>query len=662
MVRGSKGRAMSIRITSPRPSAALEPVAGASGDVGDALVTAGALTRGDLARTRMRILRHRVRLSDALHALNGIPRDLVSRAEAARLGTVTVDPVAERPDPRLVLAWGPGRCLAEGLVPLRRRGGVTVVATARPEEIGRHLPELERCFGPVRLVTAPEDRLQEAVERCARRTLSERAETRVREAESSRGWRARRNGGVALAGLGLIGAAAALAPGAVFLVLLLIASAAMALGTGLKLFAALATLRPVRPAVPARVIAASRPVVTLLVALYREREIAEHLLTRLARLDYPRDLLDICLVVEADDVLTRETLAGVTLPPWVRTIVVPGGRLRTKPRALNYALDFARGEIVGVYDAEDAPAADQIMRVTARFAERGPEVACLQGVLDYYNTGANWLTRCFTLEYAAWFRVILPGLARLGLVVPLGGTTLFFRRDALDRLGGWDAHNVTEDADLGLRLARYGYRTELIDTVTEEEANGRLLPWVRQRSRWLKGYAMTGSVHMRAPRRLWRDLGPRRWLGVQILFLGTVLQFTLAPVLWVCWLLFAQPLPHGGLPALNAALAFGLAGLFLTSEAVNLGVAVLGARRAGKARLGWWAPTLLLYFPLATAGMLKGLWELFVRPFYWDKTAHGLLPTAAGVPAPALSTVSAAGPATPLIPPPRQPPHPVAAE
>ena len=145
-------------------------------------------------------------------------------------------------------------------------------------------------------------------------------------------------------------------------------------------------------------------------------------------------------------------------------------------------------------------------------------MVCLQGILDYYNPRTNWLARCFTIEYAAWFRAMLPGLARLGFGVPLGGTTLFFRRDKLEELGGWDAHNVTEDADLGLRLARHGYKTELIDTVTQEEANCRALPWVKQRSRWLKGYAMTWAVHMRDPRRLWRELGPRGFIGVQPTF------------------------------------------------------------------------------------------------------------------------------------------------
>ena len=195
------------------------------------------------------------------------------------------------------------------------------------------------------------------------------------------------------------------------------------------------------------------PVVTLLVPLYKEREIAGHLLRRLSAIDYPAPLLDVILLLEADDHLTRETLAAANLPRWMRAITVPKGTIKTKPRALNYGLNFARGRIIGIYDAEDAPAPDQIRKIVARFAARDPEVACLQGILDYYNSRANWLARCFTLEYAAWFRVVLPGMARLGLTIPLGGTTVFFLRSVLEEIGGWDAHNVTEDADLGLRLA-----------------------------------------------------------------------------------------------------------------------------------------------------------------------------------------------------------------
>ena len=182
------------------------------------------------------------------------------------------------------------------------------------------------------------------------------------------------------------------------------------------------------------------------------------------------------------------------------------------------------------------------------------------------------------MEYAAWFRIILPGMQRLGLALPLGGTTLFFRRAVLEELGAWDAHNVTEDADLGIRLARHGYRTELLETVTEEEANCRALPWVKQRSRWLKGYMMTYAVHMRQPGLLWRQLGPRQFAGFQVLFLCTLSQFLLAPVLWSFWLL-PLGLPHPLASALPDGLMFAMLVLFLATEVTNLAATYLAMRR-----------------------------------------------------------------------------------
>jgi cellulose synthase/poly-beta-1,6-N-acetylglucosamine synthase-like glycosyltransferase len=244
-------------------------------------------------------------------------------------------------------------------------------------------------------------------------------------------------------------------------------------------------------------------------------------------------------------------------------------------------------------------------------------------VLDFYNTEKNWFSRCFTIEYASWFRLILPGVARLGLVVPLGGTTLFFRRDALEELGAWDAHNVTEDADLGVRLARHGYRTELIGTVTREEANCRLWPWVKQRSRWLKGYAMTWTVHMRDPQRLWRDLGPWRFAGVQILLLGTVSQFLLVPLMWSFWLIVLG-LPHVMSDVMTPPVMLGVGALFLTAELTNIVLGMIGAHLAGKRGLWGWVPTMHVYYPLAALATYKALFEMVVRPFYWDKTSHGI--------------------------------------
>ena len=361
---------------------------------------------------------------------------------------------------------------------------------------------------------------------------------------------------------------------------------------------------------------------SILVPLYKENEIASRLITRLSRLQYPPELLDICLIVEADDDITCDMLDAIDLPDHIRQIVVPESALRTKPRAMNYALDFCRGDIIGVYDAEDAPAPDQINKIVQRFHEVGPNVACLQGILDFYNTKTNWFSRCFTIEYASWFRVILPGLAKMGLVIPLGGTTLFFRRHVLDELGGWDAHNVTEDADLGIRLARRGYRTEVVNTVTEEEANCRLWPWVKQRSRWLKGYGITWAVHTRNPRQLWRDLGPLKFLGMQLLFLGTLSQFLFAPILWSFWLVqlgWDHPMLSG---TAKAAMTFVIT-VFVLSEMINIGIGIYATRGEKHRFLMPWVPTLYFYYPLAALASYKGLFELVTRPFYWDKTSHG---------------------------------------
>jgi cellulose synthase/poly-beta-1,6-N-acetylglucosamine synthase-like glycosyltransferase len=481
-------------------------------------------------------------------------------------------------------------------------------------------------------VLAPHAEVEAAILAARRSRMLDLAEASVAAAESCRGWsepnlmRRGLTAGATLLTLLL------LVPVAVLAALTLLAVAVLVANTALKAAATIASLR--RPARapgmdfalrPAPRLPPHLPLVSILVPLYREREIAGRLVLRLQRLSYPRDRREICLALEEDDFITRRALALASLPDWMHVIEVPRGAVKTKPRALNYGLSFCRGDIVGIYDAEDAPEPDQIERVVARFAEAPPQVVCLQGVLDFYNPQQNWLARAFTIEYATWFRLVLPGLERLGLAVPLGGTTLFFRRRALLDLGRWDAHNVTEDADLGLRLARHGFRTELIATLTEEEANCQPVAWVRQRSRWLKGYAMTGFCHLRDPRALHRDLGTWRFLGAVALLLGTVLHYLLAPLLWSFWIELAglhHPLERFFGP--STMLAAGA--IFALTEATNLAIGIVGLSRSHHRGLAWWVPTMHLYFPLGTFAAWKGVAEIALRPYYWDKTAHGFSP------------------------------------
>ena len=525
-------------------------------------------------------------------------------------------------DRKLMPRLGAEACLHLRVLPWRRMGGAVILLSEVPDLAPQARALLRSLYGELRLFSVEKGEIGRLILTHFARDLVARAETLCPEAASCRAPTARP--------LRVLLGALLLAAGLVAWV------GPVAVGRGVLLWSllwllALTALRAAalvprrRPVPPPRLKDRDLPAITMLVPLFRETAITDHLLAHLAGLDYPRNRLQILLICEAEDVETLSSLAGVDLPEGVELLTVPDGCIRTKPRALNYALPFATGDILGIWDAEDAPEADQLRVVAAAFAAASPDVACLQGQLDFYNSRATWLTRCFTLEYASWFRVILPALERLNWVLPLGGTTLFLRRDALNAVGGWDAHNVTEDAELGLRLARAGYRTRMIPTTTFEEANGLAWPWVRQRSRWLKGFALTYAAHMRSPRELWRDLGGRGFLSVQVIFLGTLTQVLVAPLFWALWLL---PWLDGatGAPVLNAGMLQLTVTIFLASELVALAVYAAGLKPAGKLGLLVWAVTMPLYYLLAVVAGYKAMWEILTRPYYWDKTAHGILP------------------------------------
>jgi cellulose synthase/poly-beta-1,6-N-acetylglucosamine synthase-like glycosyltransferase len=598
----------------PAPAARIDTL-------GVALLRDGLVSGDDMVQALARQSRRSGQLCDVLLSGGLIePRPLL-QALARHWRTQVVDFDAEMPDVRLLDRLGAGYCLRNAIVPLREVGGATLIVTARPEDFERHRAHLTQTFGPVAMAIAPLPQLEAVILRLRGARLALAAENRVCDAESCRHLTGDRVIRLCLVVATAVCALALIWPLAIVWALAAWAVLTMLLATGLKAAAGISAVMRSPPDTPPPSII-RLPVVSVMVAMYRESDIAPRLVRRLSLLDYPRDLLDIVLVVEEADTVTRNALIAADLPPWMRVIVAPKGRVKTKPRALNFALDHCRGSIIGVYDAEDAPEPGQITRVVERFYQRGPQVACLQGILDFYNPTTNWLSRCFTIEYATWFRLVLPGLARMGLPIPLGGTTLFFRRAALEDLGGWDAHNVTEDADLGIRLYRHGYRTELINTVTGEEANCRALPWIKQRSRWLKGYMMTWATHMRDPVLLWRQLGAWRFAGFQILFLCTLSQFLLGPVIWSFWLTWFG-VAHPVVDAMPHGLALLVMGVFLVTEVVNLSMGVVAMHLSGHRFSKWWVVSMHLYFPLGALASYKAAWEMMRNPFYWDKTMHG---------------------------------------
>ena len=363
--------------------------------------------------------------------------------------------------------------------------------------------------------------------------------------------------------------------------------------------------------------------VSILVPLYKESYIVERLIKRLIELDYPKELLEIFLICEEDDMKTQNRISHVPLPPHISMVIAPKGEIKTKPRAMNYALNFCKGTIIGVYDAEDAPEYDQVYKAVRHLQQSDPRVVCVQARLDFFNQNTNWLARCFTIEYATLFRVILRGLQKLDLPIPLGGTSMFIHRKALIEWGQWDAHNVTEDADLGIRLYRQGLRVECLDSTTYEEANYKFKSWIKQRSRWLKGFIITWITHMRSPRKLLLDLGIISFLAFNVMLLGTVITYLMIPLLLPYWLLslgiippIIGTLPNGVLPIMLVVLVLGEPLLFL------LGYYATANPKHKPLRIT--LLTMFAYWPLASLAAYKALYELITAPAYWDKTEHGL--------------------------------------
>lgn len=594
--------------------------------LGDVLVRAGKVAAQQLAAALQLQRQQDTLLGQILVAEGTIsPADLTA-ALSEQSGLGAIDLAASPAEPALMDGLDPYRCLAIPAVPWRQVGGTRIIAIANP---ARGAEAMAVCGGGaerVALALAPADEIRRAVTRHFQGRMRADALIRCPDTFSCRRWasgRQRRRQAAAVLGLA---AGVALAPILALQALMVWIMLANLMTTGLRLVAIFARMRR-RPAAdpPAATRLADYkklPRVSVLVPLLREERVAQRLLDALAAMDYPSALLDIKLVLEADDEITRAAIGAAALPPTIEVITVPVDALRTKPRAMNYALPFCHGEIVGVYDAEDRPDPGQIRAVVEALQHAPPEVACVQGYLDFYNTGRNWLSRCFTIEYAIWFRVLLHGVQRLGIPIPLGGTTVFFRRNVLEEIGAWDAHNVTEDADLGMRLARFGYRCEMLASTTLEEATIKPRIWVNQRSRWLKGYVVTWLSHMRRPAALARDLGWRGFLGFQVIFLGAITSYLAIPFFWLLWTAAVGldlPLWH----ALTPPLVLSFFGSMLAGQAVMLAVAVIAVRDSRKPALLPWILTLPLYWPLGALAAYRALAELFLDPFRWHKTEHG---------------------------------------
>jgi cellulose synthase/poly-beta-1,6-N-acetylglucosamine synthase-like glycosyltransferase len=365
------------------------------------------------------------------------------------------------------------------------------------------------------------------------------------------------------------------------------------------------------------------PVYTILVPLYREANVLPKLTKGIDGLDYPKTKLDVRLLCEEDDDETVPAIQAMDLPPHFKLVVVPDAQPKTKPKACNYGLLQASGKYVVIYDAEDQPDPDQLKKVVIAFQRADPRVTCIQAKLNYFNSGQNLLTRWFTTEYSMWFDLLLPGLDASGVPIPLGGTSNHFITDRLIDLAAWDPFNVTEDADLGIRLHKAGYKTAMVDSTTLEEANSDLQNWIRQRSRWIKGYVQTYLVHMRHPLRMRNQIGWKSFISFQLVVGGTFI-FLLNPIFWALTTLFFFT-NAGFIQQLFPSFVFYAAAFQLfIGNFVFMYLNVAGSVQRGYFDLAKYALLSPLYWGLMSIAAWKGFLQLFYRPFYWEKTVHGL--------------------------------------
>jgi cellulose synthase/poly-beta-1,6-N-acetylglucosamine synthase-like glycosyltransferase len=368
------------------------------------------------------------------------------------------------------------------------------------------------------------------------------------------------------------------------------------------------------------------PVYTIIAALYREAASVENLVASLRQLDYPPEKLDIKLVIEPDDAETRAALMRLRLGPPFEILTAPNAGPRTKPKALNAALPFARGSFTVIYDAEDRPERHQLRRALDMFLYDAA-LACVQARLTIDNTADSWLTGIFTAEYAGQFDVFLPGLAALRLPLPLGGSSNHFRTAVLREVGGWDPYNVTEDADLGMRLSRCSYGSAVIASTTYEEAPARLIPWLRQRTRWFKGWTKTWLVHMRAPHRLLRDLGLSGFLTFQLVVGGNVLAALIYPI-FLAGVLYEFAMPGLSDPETNLAIPVGLhAATLVAGFFASAFVSWRGLSQRGLTATSWVLALMPLHWLLLSVAAWRALYQLLRDPYYWEKTEHGLAHT-----------------------------------
>lgn len=600
----------------------------------DLLLQSGLVSSENLAFARLVKERTGAHIDQVLISEGLLDSESLLLAEAASWGIHPIDLEAVKFDDELVRSGSGQRYLAENWLPIRRNdAGIVFVATARgvaPERVA----SIREALGgaEVQFVATTSWDIKNACLKLFRSEIADEAANelwRQNPAMSARITFSRGQKVIGAVGALVLVAAAVLRPVETVVVLMTVTSLVFLAGTSFKFIVA---MRGARYDVVERITKAQiqaldereLPRYTVLVPVFREANIVGQLIRNLGGLDYPTEKLEVLILIEEEDHETRDAVLTSNPPPHFRIVTIPKGQPQTKPRACNVGLYFATGDLLVIYDAEDTPDPDQLKKAVVAFRRGGDETVCVQASLNYFNDRENALTRMFTLEYSYWFDYMLAGLDLGDLPIPLGGTSNHFRTSALIELGGWDPYNVTEDADLGIRASALGYRVGVINSTTMEEANTSIPNFIRQRSRWIKGYMQTTLVHARQPLALVRQIGLRRFLSFVLLIAGTPATF-LGVIPFYVITAFTIVLPVDALAQLFPIWLLWLTLLnFVIGNVIMIYLSMMGPYKRGTFHLVLWALLNPLYWLLHSIAAYKGLWQLITKPHYWEKTEHGL--------------------------------------
>lgn len=599
----------------------------------DLLVQSGLITTAQLELARAAKARTGSHIDEVLISLGLISTDELRSVMARSWGLPVVDLATTDRDEQLIRRWSGQTMIAENWMPVRRDPqGSIVVATARVPDAERRA-QIETVLGErATFVVATSWDIRNLVLTVFRTAIADEAANdlfRQNPGLSARVVfsRGQKVGFIALGILTLVALVLWPVPTVVTIITLVsvtfLASTVFKYGVAMQGAKYDVVERVTREQVE-KLRDDELPVYTVLVPVFKEANIVPQLVGNLGKIDYPADKLEVLVLIEEEDHLTRDAYLGSNPPPNFHIVTIPKGTPQTKPRACNVGLFFASGEHLVIFDAEDAPEPDQLKKAVIAFRRGGEKTVCVQAALNYFNADENVLTRMFTLEYNYWFDYMLAGLDAYDLPIPLGGTSNHFRTAALIELGGWDPYNVTEDADLGIRASALGYRVGVINSTTMEEANTSIPNFVRQRSRWIKGYMQTSLVHARRPVALIREIGLRRFAAFALLIAGTPLTFLGVIPLYLVTL-FSIVIPSGWFSPFFPVWLLWITLLnFIIGNAVMVYLSMMGPFKRGTFDLILWALLNPVYWILHSVASYKALWQLLVKPHYWEKTEHGL--------------------------------------